>query len=96
MRVAQRGPTLRALTFLLVAAGSLRGAAPPAALRGTDLCGDPLPKGAVARLGTVRFRHGHFVNCVAITPDRKAVISAAAGGPGGGPQAAGAAGGGPR
>lgn len=44
--------------------------APPA--RG-DRYGDPLPPGALTRLGTTRFRHGAWIAAVSYTPDGRAI-----------------------
>ena len=42
---------------------------------GLDWQGDPMPAGAVVRLGSARLRHGGIVNAVAYSPDGKAIAS---------------------
>lgn len=61
------------LTFLPIAA--LR-AQEPSPVIPMDLHGDALPRGAVARLGTVRLRHANAVRAVAFSPDGATLVSA--------------------
>src|SRR5438552_3669210 len=42
----------------------------------TDLYGDPLPQGAIARMGTLRFRNDRPITCVAFAPDGKTLVTA--------------------
>src|SRR5688500_17816513 len=63
--------TAKACLSLLLAAGAAAGPAR------TDLHGDPLPAGAVARLGSTRWRAAAVeVEALAVAPDGKTVAAA--------------------
>ena len=51
-----------------------------AALPRVDLYGDPLPPGAIARLGTLRFRYRDIFSAAAFSPDGQFVVGAGNGG----------------
>jgi WD40 repeat protein len=66
-------------TLALVVSSACRAEPPPLAettpLR-LDRHGDPLPPGAVARLGSMRLRHGGQVNRIVFSPTEQGLISA--------------------
>ena len=73
--------TILALPFLMVlfavwclAPGIRKGEAQPETPM-VDFHGDPLPTGAIGRLGTIRWRHGGTIQFAAFLPDGKRVVT---------------------
>jgi RNA polymerase sigma factor (sigma-70 family) len=56
-------------------AGPAPAAEPPAASPAETVASEPLPEGAIARLGTLRFRQGEDVLRLAYAPDGKTILS---------------------
>jgi len=92
-RMALFVPVIATLAFVLAAAGQPNNA-PPASTPPvpkdpitvareptTDTLGDPLPPGAVARLGSARFHHGNNLSRVVVGADGKLVASESRDGP---------------
>ena len=74
---ASRMNWLRLLGLWVFTAFAMIAAAQPAQEKAKiDQHGDSLPPGALARMGSLRWRHGDVVSFVAFTPDGKAVLTA--------------------
>src|SRR5262249_30403178 len=79
MRAPNRTRWQAALAAALLTGPLLSTPAPVAAQAGprpaVDRYGDPLPTGAIARFGTLRFRQGSMVGAVTVSPDGNLVVS---------------------
>src|SRR5262245_37851398 len=69
-------PLPRGLVLAMLPMMALVQAAGPPPRPVLDLYGDPLPLGAVARLGSMRLRHGEQINSGGFTGDSRALASA--------------------
>jgi WD40 repeat protein len=61
--------------FAISSVGAPQTATPPAEAPRVDLYGDPLPPGAIARMGSVRWRATGGVTALAFSPDGDALIT---------------------
>jgi WD40 repeat protein len=66
---------ISALFFATGAAATALGAEVEEKRDHVDLHGDSLPRGAIARLGTLRFRHERAIEAIAFSPDGKTVAT---------------------
>jgi WD40 repeat protein len=76
-----RGFLSLAAGLVLAFSGSASGEPPPAKgkQRSSDRYGDALPRGAIARLGTVRLRHPGSISAVAFSPESKRLATGGGG-----------------
>src|SRR4051794_4124675 len=71
--VGDAGRVARAISLAVLLAGPL--SAQPGTTSALDQEGTTLPKGAIARLGSARFRHGAGIRALAYAPDGETVAS---------------------
>src|SRR5947209_5667094 len=70
-----RTPTRSRCLLACLLLGLTAAAAPAADAAKTDAHGDALPDGALARLGTLRWRAGNSIILTAVLPDGKSVLT---------------------